>query len=321
MKKLFFQLAFLTVMSTTYAQVGIGIETPSSSAMLEVSSTTKGMLFPRMTTAQRTAIGTPVDGLQVYDTDLKSLYFYDGTRWINYSTQYKYGDIKSGMQTADHDGWVVLNGRAKTTLTATQQARVNVLFSGNNLPDANNAYLSQTGGTLGAVTGSNTTTLTVANLPAATFSGTAQSAGSHSHSIDPAYMFSSYDGAHYHSGTTDNAGSHSHPTNAGGGNNAKGLAYSDSNWTIGSTGDQTYGEVAWADALQALVIDGNGNHSHNFTTDNAGSHSHTVDPAAVNTSTTGAHTHTVSVNSGGSGAALNIAPKSLVVNMFIYLGN
>ncbi|MEC5164610.1 hypothetical protein RCH18_000329 [Flavobacterium sp. PL11] len=321
MKKLFFQLAFLTVMSTTYAQVGIGIETPSSSAMLEVSSTTKGMLFPRMTTTQRTAIGTPVDGLQVYDTELKSLYFYDGTSWINYSTQYKYGDIKSGMQTADHDGWVALNGRAKTTLTASQQARANALFSGSALPDANNAYLSQTGGTLGAVTGSNTTTLAVANLPAATFSGTAQSAGNHQHSIDPAAMYSYSEGSHYHTGRTDNAGQHSHPTNAGGGNNAKGLAYVDGQWTIGGSGDRTYGEVAWSDGLQALVIDGSGNHSHNFTTDPAGSHYHVVDPAAVDTSTMGAHPHDVSVNSGGSGAALNIAPKSLVVNMFIYLGN
>jgi hypothetical protein len=55
---------------------------PSASAMLQVDSTTKGMLAPRMTTSQRNAIASPARGLLVYDTDLLSLYQYNGTSWV-----------------------------------------------------------------------------------------------------------------------------------------------------------------------------------------------------------------------------------------------
>ena len=60
---------------TLSAQVGIGTTTPNSSAMLHVESTTRGVLFPRMTAAQRNAI-TPVNGLMVFDTDSNSLFIY-----------------------------------------------------------------------------------------------------------------------------------------------------------------------------------------------------------------------------------------------------
>ncbi|KVV15718.1 hypothetical protein [Flavobacterium sp. TAB 87] len=59
-----------------HAQIGIGTTTPDASSILDVSSTEKGMLTPRMTTAQRTAIVTPANGLIVYDTDLRSFYYY-----------------------------------------------------------------------------------------------------------------------------------------------------------------------------------------------------------------------------------------------------
>jgi len=53
--------------------------TADTSAMLDVGSTTKGMLVPRMTTIQRTAITAPATGLQVYDLTLNSYYFNSGT--------------------------------------------------------------------------------------------------------------------------------------------------------------------------------------------------------------------------------------------------
>ncbi|AHJ99809.1 hypothetical protein [Hymenobacter swuensis] len=49
--------------------VGIGVATPNSSAVLDVSSTTKGILVPRLTSAQRTAISSPAQGLLVFQTD------------------------------------------------------------------------------------------------------------------------------------------------------------------------------------------------------------------------------------------------------------
>jgi uncharacterized protein (TIGR02145 family) len=64
------------------AQVGIGTTTPDASSMLDVSSTSKGMLVPRMTSAQRSAISSPVTGLLVYQTDSPSgYYYYDGVAW------------------------------------------------------------------------------------------------------------------------------------------------------------------------------------------------------------------------------------------------
>lgn len=66
------------------AQVGIGTTTPNASSLLDITSTSKGLLPPRMTTAQRTAIASPANGLMVYDTDNKAFYFYDlpTTTWI-----------------------------------------------------------------------------------------------------------------------------------------------------------------------------------------------------------------------------------------------
>lgn len=59
--------------------VGFGTSTPNDSALLDITSTTKGLLPPRMTTAQINAISSPADGLTVYNTDLSTLCFYDGT--------------------------------------------------------------------------------------------------------------------------------------------------------------------------------------------------------------------------------------------------
>ncbi len=60
--------------------------TPDPSAMLDIKSTTKGMLIPRLTTLQRTSISSPVAGLMVYDTNLKCFYLYNGTAWTHISS-------------------------------------------------------------------------------------------------------------------------------------------------------------------------------------------------------------------------------------------
>lgn len=66
-----------------FAQVGIGTNAPHTSAMLDVSSTSKGFLPPRMTAAQRSNIASPVEGLLVYQTDGdKGLYQYQSAQWM-----------------------------------------------------------------------------------------------------------------------------------------------------------------------------------------------------------------------------------------------
>tara|TARA_R100000988_G_C3994098_1_gene164623 strand:- start:725 stop:1399 length:675 start_codon:yes stop_codon:yes gene_type:complete len=74
--------AFL-LCNAVFAQVGINTTTPETSSALDISSSTKGLLAPRMTTVQRNAITSPANSLLVYDTDLKSFYFYDAptTTW------------------------------------------------------------------------------------------------------------------------------------------------------------------------------------------------------------------------------------------------
>ena len=80
-------LAVLAAISlTTYAQVGVGTATPHASAALDVTSTTKGLLPPRMTQTQRNAISTPMAGLMVYCTDCGANgepQYYNGTSWLN----------------------------------------------------------------------------------------------------------------------------------------------------------------------------------------------------------------------------------------------
>jgi hypothetical protein len=68
--------------------VGIGTTAPAASAALEIRSTSQGLLLPRLTLAQRTALtasttAPPVPGLIIYQTDnTPGLYAYDGTSWV-----------------------------------------------------------------------------------------------------------------------------------------------------------------------------------------------------------------------------------------------
>jgi hypothetical protein len=66
------------------AQVGIGTNTPAASAQLDVSSTERGFLPPRMTSAQRDLIATPATGLLIFQTDnTAGYYYYNGTAWVS----------------------------------------------------------------------------------------------------------------------------------------------------------------------------------------------------------------------------------------------
>lgn len=67
---------------TEARHVGIGTSTPDTSATLDVSSTSKGLLIPRMTTTQRLAIGAPAQGLLVYDLEAGQFYSFVNQSWI-----------------------------------------------------------------------------------------------------------------------------------------------------------------------------------------------------------------------------------------------
>lgn len=93
------------------AQTGIGTSSPDASAKLEVSSTYKGLLIPRMTSAQRSAIPSPANGLLVYQTDgVPGFYVNSGTSasptWTRVNTDW----VKTGNDIAYTSGNVSTTG-------------------------------------------------------------------------------------------------------------------------------------------------------------------------------------------------------------------
>ena len=78
----FFYFSILPLLTLSLnAQVGIGTETPNASSILELSSTSKGLLVPRMTEAQKNAISSPAVGLLVYQTNGQGFYYKDNWWW------------------------------------------------------------------------------------------------------------------------------------------------------------------------------------------------------------------------------------------------
>ena len=77
-------MLLVVLQTTVFAQMGVNSTgaVPANSAMLDVSSTSKGFLPPRMTTAQRTAIVSPNAGLIVFDTTLNQLYIFSNGNWV-----------------------------------------------------------------------------------------------------------------------------------------------------------------------------------------------------------------------------------------------
>ncbi|MFN0276394.1 MAG: hypothetical protein ACKVPJ_11645, partial [Chitinophagales bacterium] len=66
----------------TTGSAGIGTLAPNASSILEIQSTSQGMLTPRMTQAQRNAIVSPATGLIIYQTNAQpGFYYYNGAAW------------------------------------------------------------------------------------------------------------------------------------------------------------------------------------------------------------------------------------------------
>jgi hypothetical protein len=103
MKRLFTILAAFLIAASTFAQTGIGTTAPHASAQLEVSSTNKGFLPPRMTTEQRDNIANPATGLIIYNTTTNILEYKTASGWVSYQ------DTSDGTTVGDMQYW---NGTA-----------------------------------------------------------------------------------------------------------------------------------------------------------------------------------------------------------------
>jgi hypothetical protein len=88
----------------------VGIGTGSPSAPLEVSSTTGGVVFPRLTTTQRDAISSPTDGETIFNSTTNQLESYNGTSW---------GAAGSGGVSKYDSGWVTTDGTTTVANSAT----------------------------------------------------------------------------------------------------------------------------------------------------------------------------------------------------------
>lgn len=77
-------ILLLWLYSPSYAQnnVGIGTTAPDPSAILDLTSSDKGFLCPRLTTAQMNSVAAPATGLFIYNTTLSAFYYYNGTAWV-----------------------------------------------------------------------------------------------------------------------------------------------------------------------------------------------------------------------------------------------
>ncbi|MCU0327924.1 MAG: hypothetical protein MUE53_02935 [Chitinophagales bacterium] len=201
-----------------------------------------------------------------------------------------FGDVKLGFQPVDHSGWIRLDGRAVNTLTPSQQNIANFLGIGANIPNADNAILSQNNAPIGAFVGQNTRIINTFQLPTTAYpiNATSGNAGNHNHYVGGTNRWTSTDGNHQH----------------------------------GYWDDGCCGTVGW------VGIQGGGPARRDATnrgSDWNGNHNHTVDVGNVWTDTRGEHNHTITgtvrINTDATQQPIVITPRTMSVNVFLYLGD
>ena len=116
MKKITLLLgAFIAL--TAQAQVGIGTSSPVASSILDLTSTTKGMLVPRMTATQKSDISSPATGLLIYQTDgTTGFYYYTGSAWIGLPNS----GLLSKVEGTDFTGSLLVGHATTGALTAAE---------------------------------------------------------------------------------------------------------------------------------------------------------------------------------------------------------
>lgn len=265
----YFCITMMLLTLTCHSQVGIGTTNPQATLDIREDDPTNPTPYAGLAVPQVNVLPTSGNrlGQVIMLTTNSTFYYYNGTIWTPLTAKATVGDIKSGFQTTDHYGWIQLNGRALSSLNASQQANAAALGFTTSLPNASNLVLIQNGSTPGTIAGSMSKTLTQANLPNINFP----------------------------TATSTTAGNHTHTHNAPGTSGNYGLvlrSQSNANVTVQHTDTNGAGnEPDLTATVSNLTINSGGNHTHNVT-----------------------------VSSGGSGTPVDITPKSLSVNIFVYLG-
>lgn len=127
LQKLFYiNVLCLLLMNNALSQnVGIGTTTPNASAKVDIQSTNGGILIPRMSTAQRTGIASPANGLLVFDNTTNSFWYYSSS-WVELLTAgntldnaYDEGGVGSGRTITADNGSVIVQGSDGFAVTGT----------------------------------------------------------------------------------------------------------------------------------------------------------------------------------------------------------
>ncbi len=145
MKKLHYVLAislFCFMNYPLYAQVGIGTTSPDASSLLELNSTSQGILTPRMTTSQRNGISSPAEGLLVYDTDDNSFYYYSSGSWVALEGAMRRNNYKLIKSAADLADELTAGGGTTYQLASNTYYEVNGTIALAYPIDLNEAYIS-----------------------------------------------------------------------------------------------------------------------------------------------------------------------------------
>jgi len=274
------------------AQVSINTDNtpPHNSAMLDISSTDKGVLIPRLTYAEKIAISNPAPGLLVFQTDERAgFYYYNEGRWaivghnsnppgsiIMYSGVWSFNS--SGLGTGELEGWALCNGN-------------------NDTPNLEDRFVMGTTieSDINQIGGNNSLNLTNSNLPEHFHDFATNNAGNHTHSI-----IVNSGGNHRHYFATYSAGSHSH-TYQGSGNYHS--------WCSGGGGLYCNGGTVRyypnhnSSTFPTWSTSSSGSHTHNGYTDYDGIHSHSASASTVE-----AHFHSGTTNSTGLGTDFDNRP-------------
>ncbi|MGB5988869.1 MAG: tail fiber protein, partial [Marinifilaceae bacterium] len=162
---------------TKDSRVGVGTtgSNVDSSAKLEIKSTNKGFLPPRMTSVERNTISSPAIGLVVFDTNKNNLYIYTGI-WSEVGIPI--GSIQAFMGTTIPDGWMLCDG---SIFNGTTYSELQAVLGSTTLPDLRGVFLRGLDSGRGLDIGRTFRSLQTDALKAHNHSGTTSVNGSHTH--------------------------------------------------------------------------------------------------------------------------------------------
>ena len=161
----FIIIIFITLSPAQNVGINDDGSTPDAAAILDVKSTTKGVLIPRMTLGQRNAL-TPVQGLLVYQTNgVQGFYYYDGSSWqflinsdVNYYIIDDDNDTKITVEKNNSDDDTIRFYTAGTEFFNIHHGRIEPVNTGHSvfigegagenddLSDNNNVFIGQDAG-------------------------------------------------------------------------------------------------------------------------------------------------------------------------------